>query len=539
MRKQFVSKFLGTSYGALIGGVCASIFLFVPALLAEEQSCVFRRGFQYGLDLPINSSSPLGYTEIHIMLDTNAFLFRRQTDGMGVPELVENYEVINDGKTMAFKLREDCGWSDGNPITAENMIAGLRTAFLPDAQAYNPGRVFFKDGAEVLNGEMNASDMDFRETGEFSFEIDIAGPSDMMPVILTRLFTPFPSHLSAEDQEEWFQAILPNLSSGPYRPRSIDKQYIILERNPHYCKGDEPVPDIVEITNVETTSEAVSLFMADKIDFVERFKPREYDPLVSNLKNDSYDLYEQHDEVISYASTFEESLLSNETELRQALAMMIDYDVIGTISGFEGLEAKANPHISYPYIDYSAPLAPWMGLSVDERMEMARALLEKHGYTDENPLKITLATAIPASFENLAVAIKSMWSRVPVETELFLSKTREEGRIYRSNEEENVDVLIDVIGSDYPDPSDFLLTAISFYDIDPDGEFMKRVDQSFDIKNRQERFDALADIDADLVEQARVIPLNRQTSPWLFQNGFQPTELFNLSGRSVANDNCR
>ena len=38
-----------------------------------------------------------------------------------VPEAAESYEVLEDGKLLRFKLRKDIRWTDGVPLTAEDV----------------------------------------------------------------------------------------------------------------------------------------------------------------------------------------------------------------------------------------------------------------------------------------------------------------------------------------------------------------------------------------------------------------------------------
>ena len=41
-------------------------------------------------------------------------------NGKIVPELAENWEISEDGKTYTFHLRKDAKWSDGSPVTAKD-----------------------------------------------------------------------------------------------------------------------------------------------------------------------------------------------------------------------------------------------------------------------------------------------------------------------------------------------------------------------------------------------------------------------------------
>src|SRR5688572_3561818 len=62
-----------------------------------------------------------------------ARLLRRDADGSLQPRLAESWKVSDDGKTVTLTLR-DAKSSDGNPITADDVVCTLRAVRgLPDA----------------------------------------------------------------------------------------------------------------------------------------------------------------------------------------------------------------------------------------------------------------------------------------------------------------------------------------------------------------------------------------------------------------------
>ncbi|MEX2008039.1 MAG: ABC transporter substrate-binding protein [Candidatus Spechtbacterales bacterium] len=49
-------------------------------------------------------------------------LMRYEKDGTIVPDLAETYEIVDEGRTYRFKLRQDAVWQDGTPITANDVL---------------------------------------------------------------------------------------------------------------------------------------------------------------------------------------------------------------------------------------------------------------------------------------------------------------------------------------------------------------------------------------------------------------------------------
>lgn len=54
-------------------------------------------------------------------------LFTYDATGRFVPDLAQNYQVLEDGKTIEIQLKEDALWHDGKPFKADDVIFTVRT----------------------------------------------------------------------------------------------------------------------------------------------------------------------------------------------------------------------------------------------------------------------------------------------------------------------------------------------------------------------------------------------------------------------------
>lgn len=66
------------------------------------------------------------------------------------PGVAERWEVADDGRTWTFRLRADARWSNGDPVTAADFVAGWRRAMVPDTAADYAGFVEEVQGAREL-----------------------------------------------------------------------------------------------------------------------------------------------------------------------------------------------------------------------------------------------------------------------------------------------------------------------------------------------------------------------------------------------------
>ena len=93
------------------------------------------------------SLGPLG-TPSRLLLDSTAQgLVRLDATGQIEPGVAERWIVIDDGMSYIFRLRE-AEWSDGRPVSAEEVVAILRRQIAPRSR--NPLRPFLSAIDEIV-----------------------------------------------------------------------------------------------------------------------------------------------------------------------------------------------------------------------------------------------------------------------------------------------------------------------------------------------------------------------------------------------------
>ena len=123
----------------------------------------------------------------HLMLDTNALLFRRNTNGTVVNELAKSVEYTNNGTTMRIAIKDNCAWSDGIKITADEIANGITRVYLPEHNVYVPGRKFILNGSQVFEGVMDPSELGIRVISSNAIEIDTTVGGDLVQQILAKV----------------------------------------------------------------------------------------------------------------------------------------------------------------------------------------------------------------------------------------------------------------------------------------------------------------------------------------------------------------
>ena len=166
-------------------------------------------------------------------------LFTMDPDFEPVPRLAESWDVSEDATTYTFHLREDATWSDGEPITAEDVVFTYNLFADPDVASPNSapfagvvGYQEFRDGeAEELEGLVAEDDR--------TVTITLEEPAPGFLALFGTGYGILPEHVlgdvepSAIMDHEFFD--LPSVSSGPYTMSEFNvDQNVVLEANPEY-----------------------------------------------------------------------------------------------------------------------------------------------------------------------------------------------------------------------------------------------------------------------------------------------------------------
>jgi peptide/nickel transport system substrate-binding protein len=176
-----------------------------------------------------------------------AFRGLTQEDGVTgevVPSLAESWDISEDGKTIVFTLREGLKWSDGEPLTSED--------------------VTFTFNEVIFNEEVPTSSRDVMRIGEQGLlpkvralderRVEFQLPEPFAPFLRTMAIEIIPAHIlrptiEAKDADgnlrflsTWGSDTDPTeiISNGPYRLQQyVNGERIIFERNPYYWETDQ------------------------------------------------------------------------------------------------------------------------------------------------------------------------------------------------------------------------------------------------------------------------------------------------------------
>jgi len=200
-----------------------------------------------------------------------------------VPGLAEAWTTSSDGRSVDIRLREGLKFSDGQPLTSNDVAFTLEAAY----DERNKAGVF-RD-ALLINGKPILVKVIDDRNLQFVLPETIAAPDTYLYniAVLPRSALE-PDQKAGRFSEAWKITAPPAsiVSSGPFVVASAGGDRIVLKRNPYYWKRDAqgaqlPYLDELTLAVVPDANQArVGLDQAT-IDIVDRLRPADYASLLN------------------------------------------------------------------------------------------------------------------------------------------------------------------------------------------------------------------------------------------------------------------
>jgi peptide/nickel transport system substrate-binding protein len=298
------------------------------------------------------------------------------------PWLAESYEISDNGLEMVVKLRDDIHFSDGVPITADDVIFTFETTMNPMVDAADL-RGYYKNFKEVSKIDERTVKFVFDEMYWKTFEV-------------IGLFEVFPKHIyEFEDAAEFNNRRSNPVGSGPYVFEKWDVgQQIVLKRNENYW-GHKPKLKKIVYRIINNDLAALQSLRAREIDHLiptpEQFYEFQDD---KEFQKDFYCLKYWTPGVPFYFIGWNENTpFFKDRLVRLAMTQMIDRQRIVELLLKGNAEVVTGPF--YPYGRQSNPdIEPW-----PYDPEEAKELLKAAGWVDSDGDGVRDKDGVPFRFK--------------------------------------------------------------------------------------------------------------------------------------------
>ena len=456
-------------------------------------------------------------------------LYKLNLENEPVPEMAAGEpEVSDDGLTYTVTLKDGLKWSDGQPLTAEDFVAGIQRTCDPDiagqyqyllsnivgCDEYYESNGDPDSGVPAKSAEEKAQLRDaigVRAIDDKTIEFQLEQPQPTWPIILTMWMTyPVPRHIVPQSNSEWPTDPTKLAFNGPFVLQSYTpKSGAVFVRNENYAGEHQAYLDRVEFVYIEDNAQANNAFRSGEIQAALADQAN-----LTVLRN------EMGDQLLSYPQPRTLGLqmqmarppLDNE-KVRLALSRAIDRETLANVV----LQGAGIPSTSWIPPDVAQIAEDEFDDEVGFDPEAARQLLEEAGFPNGQGFpRLTILIRDTPQNTALAAFLQSEFKEhlnIDVDIETVDSPTR--SRRFTSGDFE---LFPGGWQQDYPDPENWILGqfetggTLNHYNCsDPDID--RLIEQARFNTNNEERIDQYRQVNELIVTRAcGVAPMYHQAN---------------------------
>lgn len=361
------------------------------------------------------------------------------------PGLAESWKVSPDGKKISFTLRKGLKWSDGAPLTTDDIIFTYYQIYLND-QIPSGLKDILRVGISRQFPSVKKLDdrrVEFSVPEPFAPFIRFAGGLPILPAhVLSESIRTTDADGKPQFLSTWGTDTDPKkiVGNGLYRMVNYTpNQRVILERNPYYWRKDpqgnsQPYIDRLVWQIIENTDTQLLNFRSGTLDVLD-VQPEMFPLLKREEKRGKYKLYNGGPDSGTVFLAFNlnkgrnsqnkpfvdpvKSRWFNTKEFRQALAYAINRDAM-TNNIYRGLGTPQHSPIAVQSPFY---LSPEQGLKTYYYdPEKAKQLLLKAGFKYNSEGQLQDAEGHPVTFTLLASAGKKVREQMATQIKQDLAK---------------------------------------------------------------------------------------------------------------------
>ncbi|WP_241585193.1 peptide ABC transporter substrate-binding protein [Rosenbergiella epipactidis] len=346
----------------------------------------------------------------NIILDSFAGVVALDSEGKVHPELAEKWDN-QDNKVWTFHLRPGLTWSNGQPITADDLVYSWQR--LADPKTASPyqsyiSAVHLLNADAVMSGKLPPSALGVKAIDPQTFQVTLSQPvSWFLQAAASPSFFPVNKKVVAQFGDQWTQPA--NIVvSGAFKPNKwvINERFVSV-RNPHYWNNKTTVINQVTYLPIAEPSATLNRYQSGEIDITDTIPTVNF----AQIKKAIPEQIKQTPLLGVYEYWFNMNKPPfNDPRVRMALNLAVDKSIItDKILGMGQKPAWTLMPLQIGGETYQpTEIAKW---TPAQRIAQAKKLLAEAGFSAEKPLKAELLYNTSQDHLKIAIALSSMWKK--------------------------------------------------------------------------------------------------------------------------------
>lgn len=453
-------KLAGLLFSSLLPLLSPNLTAFaadVPAGVKLAKKQIFNVGI--GAEVPsLDPQKAQDNVSGRVIFDLFEGLLADNEKGEISAAIASKWEISKDGLLYTFHIRSNAKFSDGSPITSDDVLFSMRRLVDPKiASAYAELINMVKNAAEIATGQKKPEELGVKALDKNTVQFTLIKSCPYFLKIIA--FQNLSIVQKANVEKFGDQFTLPGnlVASGAYKLKYWkigDK--ITTERNPQYWNNSKTVIDSVNYYPISDVNTELQMFQTGQLDFTYDIPSDKFQDLKKTLGNQ----LKAKPFLSSYyiALNTQTEPLKNNVKLRQALSMAVDRKILTEKVTGRG-EMPANDIVPFGMPGYKQQSYSWDKLPPAQRIAEAQKLYKEAGYSREKPLNLSFTYNTNTLHKKIAIALASMWEQ---NLGVKISLINQEWKVFLTERNQGRFVLArDGWVADYSDPSTFLDLFIS------------------------------------------------------------------------------
>lgn len=538
MKKKLCAFFLVLSCALGLIGCSNAGTTESSEVVATDSGSADSSTFTVGLALEPSSMDPIhNYAQDTMLCVNNLYdaLLDVDADGNLQPMLAKSWEQVDD-VTYVYEIRDDVFFSDGTPMTMDDVIYSLERYWKPEYTADT--------------NWMYASVESIEQTGDWELTVKLSQPDSAWQYVPSTSAGQIVCKAYVEEQGEKYGTTEGGvLGTSAYKLDSWTAgSEIILSKNEYYWNKEEEVPfDKVVFKIITDSSSRILAANSGQVDLIAKIPSQE----LSQYDQNTVDVYSVTGTNVKYAAMNTQKAPFDDVNFRKAVAYAIDTDAIK--EALIGENGKTASTLCFDHALYMLDESSWSAF--------ADKISGDYGYDIDKAKEYLAESAYPDGYDityvclegesSIAQMVQAYLAEIGINVTVVEAQASDYyAQSYGMTTDENgfrdYNMFEFEWYSDFPDPSATMLCLLNGYNCGEGGtnaaEYTNPdVDALFDVQtassDAKERSDALLEISDIVNEDIPYLNFYYENNNYILSKGysydFPPFWLFTYRVKDV------
>ncbi|MCC6779685.1 MAG: peptide ABC transporter substrate-binding protein [Hyphomicrobiales bacterium] len=504
---------LAISLGMAFSGAALAATIAAGTKLADKQELVRNNGSEpETLDPALASGVPAN----NVIRDLFEGLTAIDSSGKVVPGVAESWKQT-DPQTWVFKLRKNAKWSNGEGVTAEDFVYGMRR-FVDPATASKYAAtygVFLQNAKEIIEGKKPPAELGVKAVDAYTLEIRTPYPAGFLPEVVSNLqLGPMPKATIEKFGKDWTK---PGniVGNGAFTLKDWQvNSKLVLARSASYWDAKNVQLTQMTYLPVEDGAADVKLFESGENDWVYQLPPGTYEKYKAQYPKE---IRNTNMLGLRYYSLNNADPLFKDVRVRKALSMVIDRDILAQKVTADG-QVPAYGVIVRGVAGANVTEYDWARWPMDKKVAEAKKLLEQAGVKPGTRIKFSYNTS--DYHKKMAIFAQSEWkTKLGLETDM---EAMEFKVLIKKRNDRDYQMARNGWVADYDDATTFLTLVQCDSDQNSQGNCNRKAEALIDEGNKSldqgKRKTLLTQAAKTIMDDYPMIPLLQYTVPRLVKS---------------------